>query len=591
METIYQLRVQRFAQEAAKYQRRYDKLGYVRLITFILVVACFIFILQYTLWLAILFLLLAIAGFGRLVLYHEEIGRKSAFALILEQLNHDEIRCLNHDYAWNVHGGEYLDHKHPYLSDLDIFGPHSLFQYVNRAQTRPGRNRLASWFSRGVSEADIQRRQTAVDELAGLVDLRQRLMAEAQDLDDDPLHLRNLQRWLQSDDYLLHRPGVWLARWVLPIFTLLACIGIVYLMGFFYLWVPLLIPGYLLYRTHKKITRINAETEKVATTLKTYSRILRGLEHATFVTPLLRTMQTDLTTSGSRPSVLIAKLGYQIDQLSVRQNFFGIFFNLFAMWDLHWVVALERSKELIAPHIDRWFEIISDFEALASLANLKYSNPEYHFPVLARMAVKAKGLGHPLLPGSTRVVNDLLLNDHAHVLLITGSNMAGKSTWLRSLGVNLVLANAGGPVCAQQFDFEPRPIYTSMRVADALEEGASSFYAELAKLKSVIEAVKEDPRVVFLLDEILKGTNSGDRHRGSEALLRQFIKYGGSGLVATHDLALTKLEKEFPGKIENWYFDVIIENDQLAFDYKIKRGICQSFNATLLMQQMGIEIE
>jgi DNA mismatch repair ATPase MutS len=254
-------------------------------------------------------------------------------------------------------------------------------------------------------------------------------------------------------------------------------------------------------------------------------------------------------------------------------------------------VALEKSKELIRPALRDWLRVIATTEALGSLATLKFNNQDYAWPSISHETIHAKDMGHPLIASKDRINNDIDLKHRRQILLITGSNMAGKSTFLRSVGVNLVLANAGAPVCARQFSFVPKPILTSMRVADALEEGASSFYAELDKLKVVIDAVKGDKSVVFLLDEILKGTNSGDRNRGSEALLRQLLKYDGVGLVATHDLALTTLEQELSKDIENWYFDVVIENEKLTFDYRIKRGICQSFNATILMKQMGIEMD
>ena len=587
---IYRERIIEFSKRESELLRKYNHLGYVRLIVFLLMIAVFILLVQKIGWFAGVFLLLAIGGFGKLVYYHEGIKEQADFAEKLRKINELEQKSLRFEYHWNPTGSRFFDPQHPYLSDLDIFGSHSLFQYVNRATTSLGQERLAEWFSRGACAEEITARQKAVEDLLGNIDLRQNLMAEGISIDDIPEHLQALNGWLKSENYLLPKVGIWFAKWVLPFFTVGSCLSIAYFISFSYSWIPLIIPGYLMYRTNRKITEINSETEKVAGTLNTYSRILSRIEGAHFESLLLKSSQSSLLSKEGRPSKLIAQLGYRIEQLNVRQNFFGIFFNLFVMWDFHWVVALEKSKILLSRRIEGWLTIISSIESLSSLANLYFNNPDYGMPNLNGTSVQAVGMGHPLIPTEDRITNPIDLKTSGHVLLITGSNMAGKSTYLRSVGVNLVLANAGGPVCAKEFTFAPRPIYASMRVADALEDGASSFYAELAKLKIVIDAVKSNPKIIFLLDEILKGTNSGDRNKGSEALLRQLIGYGGTGLVATHDLALTKMEKEFPMHLENWYFDVLIEEDKLAFDYKIKRGICQSFNATLLMKQMGIEI-
>jgi DNA mismatch repair ATPase MutS len=288
----------------------------------------------------------------------------------------------------------------------------------------------------------------------------------------------------------------------------------------------------------------------------------------------------------------IDRLSYIISQLNARYNAFVILLNLFGLWDLQWVLRLERWKEDQQTALPVWFDTLAQFEALSSLATTVYNNPDWVFPVFTeKKQLAANALGHPLLRADQRVTNEVTLPTEGHIKLLTGSNMAGKSTFLRTVGLNIVLANVGMAVCAEKMELPKLQVYTSMRTQDALHESTSSFYAELKRLKIIIEAVEQEENVFFLLDEILKGTNSRDRHTGSKALIHQLIEQGGGGIVATHDLELGSLEAQYSGKIENWCMEVAIEDGQLDFDYKIKKGVSQSFNATVLMQQMGIRIE
>ena len=287
----------------------------------------------------------------------------------------------------------------------------------------------------------------------------------------------------------------------------------------------------------------------------------------------------------------IQRLSYIIGQLNVRYNFFAIFLNLFALWDLQWVYQLERWKAQHQGAMPKWFNALAEIEALSSLATLYYNNPEWTFPRLTEEdLLVAEALGHPLIHRDQRVCNDLHMPTDAHIKLITGSNMAGKSTFLRTAGLNIVLAMAGAPVCARRLQLPFLRVYTSMRTQDALHESTSSFYAELKRLKFIIEAVERREKVYFLLDEILKGTNSRDRHTGSKALIQQLIQSGGGGLIATHDLELGQLEAQYDGAIENLCIEVQTRNGELIFDYKLKKGVSQSFNATQLMRKMGIKI-
>ncbi len=271
--------------------------------------------------------------------------------------------------------------------------------------------------------------------------------------------------------------------------------------------------------------------------------------------------------------------------------------NIFTYWDLQQVWQLEKWKQQQQQKIHLWFEAVAEQEALSSLANLAFNHPSWVFPVIRPdwFTLICREAGHPLIAVDKCVTNSFELDGHPQLAFITGSNMAGKSTFLRTIGTNLVLAMAGAPVFATKFETPVLKLMTSMRVTDNLEESASTFYAELQKLKMILDEVKKhttvhEERVFLLLDEILRGTNSLDRHTGSEALLKQLIKENAVGVIASHDLSLAELETQFPNAIRNYHFDVTIHGSELSFDYKLKEGVCQTLTATLLMKKRGIDL-
>ncbi len=585
----YQQRAARFAKEASHWQRRFERYSYARLVLFFGGVAAVILAFQVGSGWGLVGLLLALVGFVRFVRWHEGLVRQADFYREMCRINEREGLALTGDVSWNVEGTSYLDHRHPYSADLDLFGAHSLFQQVSRAVTEVGREKLAGWMSSGLDHIDMPR-QGAVRELASRVDWRQTFQAKGHFVEDDPNHLTKLREWIRGADLMKGRPmWIWCAR-LLPFVVLPSCLILAWQWGLRWAWLPLLLSAYWLWRTKAEVDEIHRQVSDSEAMLKTYASLLAWVEQPDWQSAYLR--EHLAAVQAGQPSSQIQELSYAVGQLNVRDNFFAILFNLFGLWDLHWVHRLEKIKSSVAPHLEAWFEALAEVDAISGLGNLAHSHPDWCFPTLSEEPhLEAVGLGHPLILPATRITNDLSMPLAGHIKLITGSNMAGKSTFLRTVGANLVLAMIGGPVCATRFTFQPVRLYTSMRTQDALHEQASSFYAELARLQRIIEAVQGPEPVLFLLDEILKGTNSGDRHRGSEALIKQLLRYQGAGLVATHDLSLTALEAQHEGAIENWYFDVEIKDERLFFDYRIKRGICTSFNASILMRKMGIDVE
>lgn len=594
----YRRRAASFQAEAEAGHARYNRLSVVRLVVFLAAILVAIYCWSIH-WLAFAgFLLLFIAGFYRFMRWHLAIQREAEHRERLARINTWEgdavAQLFPPESLWSD-GAVFADTDHPYTLDLDVFGRFSFFHYANRAGTWLGRQRLAAWLRKPSPVDEIRDRQAAVAELAEALDWRQHLQAHGLEANDEQRHSELLGKWLHDEPFVRTNRWWQLARIIVPLWmTAGLVLGVLFLswkivLGF------LILPAWILHRTRKQVDAAHQRTGHAEAVLQHYARLIRHLESADWQSAPLQRLRTGFHSDRQPASAHVQQLSYLISQLNVRYNVFAIFLNLFALWDLHWVARLERWREQHREALPGWFDALAEFEALSSLATARFNNPDWAFPTLSdRPVLEAEALGHPLIHFQRRVSNDLHMPIRGHIKLITGSNMAGKSTFLRTAGLNIVLAMAGAPVCARRLTLPPIDVFTSMRTQDALHESTSSFYAELKRLKFIIEAVEDPNRqrpVFFLLDEILKGTNSRDRHTGSRALIRQLIHSGGAGLIATHDLELGDLEARYGGAIENLCMEVQIKDSELYFDYTLKPGVSQSFNATLLMKKMGIKVK
>ncbi|HFA47799.1 MAG TPA: hypothetical protein ENJ95_02130 [Bacteroidetes bacterium] len=596
----YKQRQQKFSEEAQTLRKKYDRYSIVRLLVFIVSVGTGIFLASVHWLLLAIFVLLFLGGFYRLMQWHLKMLRDAKHLERLAEINGEEDAALNHDYSSFPSGGEYLDTDHPYALDLDIYGEHSFFQYCCRATTVIGRQRLATYLAKPTIINEIKKRQEAISELNPKLNWRQHFRAYGSEVKDDPRHLKMLDDWLKDEDIV--RGNGWLkaALWLAPVwFFISVLLWVFYLPWQVFLLVWLIPPAYVLKITKEKIDRTHLRTTYAGEMLLLYAGLLQHIEKEDFNSEKLAALKAPLLINKETASRQIKKLSYIIKQLNVRYNVFAIFLNLIGLWDLYWVYRLEKWKAELKGELPVWFEALCEFEVLSSLANIWYNNPGWILPEINEsVKFETVELGHPLIHAGQRICNDLNMPVRGHIKLITGSNMAGKSTFLRTVGLNIVLAQMGAPVCAKKMTLPPLQVYSSMRTVDALHESTSSFYAELKRLKTIIDAVKNaasekegELPVFFLLDEILKGTNSVDRHTGSAALIRQLIHLKGGGLIATHDLELGRLEAESAGAIENLCMEVEVKNGELGFDYKLKKGVSKSFNATLLMRRMGIDVE
>lgn len=590
-EQLYAQRAATFTETARTLQRKYERFSMIRLAIFIGG-----FILIALLWtvhigLGIGFVPLFLAAFYRFVQWHQRIQQAQYHHQRLADLNEAERLFLTHEYQQFDPGERFIDPQHPYTVDLDIFGTHSFYQYINRCSTAIGEERLADYLKHPVSTTTISERQAAITDLQPKLDWRQHFQAYGSAAEDSPSHVAGLRQWLQAEDYIQNQPIYVIARYVVPVLSIVGIALWITVLPWFLAMLFFFPALYILRQTTERTNNTHQQTTHAGKILAYYAQLMEHIEQEQFASPMLQQLQQRFKPTTGSASQQIAGLAYIIQQLNIRHNIFASLFNIIGLWDVHWVYRLEQWKSKQRDALPQWFDALQEFDAVLSLATLHYNYPDWIFPTFgAHTAVSARGLGHPLISPQQRVTNDIHIPTAGHIKLLTGSNMAGKSTFLRTVGLNVVLANIGAPVCATTFQSPLLRVYTSMRTQDALHESTSSFYAELKRLKFIIEAVEKGENIFFLLDEILKGTNSNDRHTGSKALIKQLIKHSGSGIIATHDLELGALEAQYDGAIENLRIEVTIRGDKLDFDYKVKKGVSESFNATLLMQQMGIRI-
>jgi len=507
----------------------------------------------------------------------------------------DEQACGAYRFRHRFDGASYLPEQHPYAYDLDLLGPDSLFQWMNRCVTESGRQRLAQNLLEPIPAETVVLRQEAVSELAPLLESRLEFAALACQTGLKKETEQKILDWAGSTDERLAAPAwhwFWFAYCAVSLGSVVAvCLGWISGSLFTTLYGTFLVTSILFTRQtlapYLQLSRISNE-------IGTLQQLLAHIGNQFWQCPHLRNLQKAIGTGQAPASVEIRSLGKILDRFDLRLNLFGVLFlNPFLLWDLRQMLALNQWRRRNSSQVAGWLEALCEAEVVHSLAALRFNEPGWCLPRMNKsfFYFDGTGIGHPLLPAEKRIVNDFRLEDRGRIALITGSNMAGKSTFLRSLGINLVLAQLGAPVCATALSHSPCQLMSSMRISDNLAESTSTFYAELKKLQAIIKAVNEGLPVFILLDEILRGTNSLDRHTGSAALIRQLLRRQAVAIIATHDVALAALSGEHPGAIANYHFDVQVEGTELYFDYRLNAGVCSSLNASLLMRKIGIELE
>ena len=489
-------------------------------------------------------------------------------------------------------GREYLDEKHPYAADLDLFGPGSLFEYLSTARTRAGEATLARWLLEPAPLPETRRRQRAIAELSGRLDLREDLarLGERLRVEVDP---EGVAAWAAARHEGWSRRARWTARILtLALLATTGCWG-AGLTGWWPLLIVLSTQTFFAIGQRNKVRRVIEGAERHLADLHLLSRLLGRLEEESFEDPELRRIVDQLRSGGRPPSALVARLARVMTLLDSRRNQIFAPLALALMWATHLAFALESWRCAHGPAVRRWLTALGEFEALASLATYLFEHPENVFPVIldeGEPLLEAMALGHPLIPRAQCVTNDLSLGPARRLLVISGSNMSGKSTLLRTVGVNLVLAMAGGPVRARSLRLTPLRVGASIRINDSLQEGSSRFFTEITRIKQIFDLLRDGPDVIFLLDELLQGTNSHDRLIGAEALIRGLLDRGAIGLLTTHDLALTEMTSRLGHPAGNAHFEDRSSEGRMVFDYRMLPGVVQRSNAIALMRAIGLDV-
>jgi len=526
--------------------------------------------------------------FFALVVYHKNQSEQHDLLTELRKLNEEELQALDHAYSDKADGSEFIDPHHAWSHDLDLFGPGSLYQYMNRTATLTGKVQLSRLLtSVADSRQTITERQARVKSLCKLSDFRQLYIAHARLLEEKDDDLPSLDRWGKSVMYTSRN------RWLFPVALIISGVSLTLIIagifnpGFFSYLLPVIFVNWgLLSPFLVKNNRYHDMVSRKAELMDQYARLLKLLAEEDPEPAVWGNMREKALQGAAGIKRLSSILGLFDQRLNM---FMGAVLNSLFLFDFHVVFLLERWKKKHSGDMMEWIELTGEAEAYITMGGFAFNHPDYVYPELeeGRRYLRAKDLGHPLIPGAKRVRNDLVI-EKEKVVVITGANMAGKSTFLRAIGVNTVLSYAGCPVCATEFSTGLLSLFSSMRTSDSLKDEESYFLAEIRRLRQAVELMEQGTPMLILLDEVLKGTNTTDKQLGAIGLIRKSLRHNVLEFIATHDLVLGNLEQEYPDEVINYSFESYIEELELVFDYRIRRGIAQNMNASFLMKKMGL---
>lgn len=508
----------------------------------------------------------------------------------------EELQALSGDYSSFEDGKEYVNPEHPYSFDLDIFGRRSLFQSINRTCTSFGKARLAKWLQNHLHEkTSIEKRQEMVREISEHTLFREQfrvagLVHHGQSSDGE-----KIQAWSQSPAQYLHAGWVKAFIWGVPVInSLLLITSLIGWTSFSCLGLSFGIFLVLSFGIIKRATYIQETYGKQLKSLNGYARLIALAKAEDWKSADMLELMERFNLNGQSPVQALQQLSKELDRLDLRNNqFLYVLLEGSIFFQLQEIVRIERWKVRYGQYISEWLETVGELDALCSLGTFAYNHPQYTYPELTEkpFCFLATQMGHPLMPASQCVKNDATIPSRPFFLIITGANMAGKSTYLRTIGVNYLLACVGAPVCCERLKLHPNQLITSLRTSDSLSDNESYFFAELKRLKRIIDLLNQGQQLFIILDEILKGTNSMDKQKGSFDLIRQFMQLKANGIIATHDLLLGSLIKQFPEEIRNYCFEADIKDNELTFSYKLREGVAQNMNACFLMKKMGIILQ
>jgi hypothetical protein len=580
-----------YQQELEKKKLRLRIISWFRLVLFLSIIPGFVYLVPVNHLFGWFAVFACLSAFLWLIKQSVKTEKQLKYFQNLFEINENEIKGIHHDFSRFDAGSEFIHPDHDYSYDLDLFGENSFFQFLNRTVTLGGKNRLAGLVQKSNQDAEIiRRKQLAINELAEYLDWRQKFLASGQSTESNSsVELISRQKEVFR---LKHIPFLKIILALLPVFTLL--LGILCLFDFipnqlFYLAVLL---QWILFLTYSRTISAFSKAFGVKTKLlNQYADLLLLIEKMDFKSEYLNYQKDKLFSQGKPASHITFSLQKILNELDYRQNILvGFVLDSILLWDIRCIYRLHKWQKNYGCHLEEWFAVIAEFDSLISLANLNYNHTEWVVPTIhpEGFLIQAENLGHPLIAKEKRIDNQFAMHEKEQVIIITGANMAGKSTFLRTVGINMVLASLGCKVCATFFACSPVRLFTHMRTTDNLMKDESYFYAELRRLKYMLDLLHNGENLFIIIDEMLKGTNSIDKLSGSVELLKQLIQFNTHCMVATHDLKLTELALHFPENIKNQCFEVTLSGDELKFDYKLKDGVTRTMNATFLMRKMGI---
>ncbi|HLV14845.1 MAG TPA: hypothetical protein VKY41_06675 [Xanthomarina sp.] len=584
-QTFYKVQLEKHQQDLKKFNKKLIGMSSLRLLVFLItgvgVYATFTF------WqISVAIGIIGVLVFIFLLSKYTDVKRLRDVSKALVAINEEELKIASGDFHHRNSGKRFQDPLHYYSLDIDLFGRGSFFQFINRTTINEGAEKLAQALIANDIQ-DIELKQNAIKELAAKPEWRQNFSAVATLIQAETPAVKIIQ-WLTSHKMFLPK----IISWVPMVFSTLSLILIglsmfkIIDLSFVGYWLilGLLLTGVFL----KKINVLASNTDKVRDTFRQYALLLNQIENETFSSELLKNKQIQIQQEHKRASKIFSQFSKHLDALDNRNNFISaIFGNGFFLLDLKNAYKIEQWINQYKTTVSNWFEVVSFFDAYNTLGNYSFNHPDYVFPELVKnkSVIEAVGLGHPLLKRNKRVDSDLNIHNQ-EFFIVTGANMAGKSTFLRTVSLHIVMANAGLPVCAKSSKYTPVKLITSMRTTDSLTDDSSYFFSELTRLKFIVDEIAKEPYFI-ILDEILKGTNSTDKAIGSRKFVEKLVAGNATGIIATHDLSLCEISKELT-EVKNHFFDAQIVNDELFFDYKFKDGICQNMNASFLLKKMEI---
>ena len=582
---FYNQELNKYKTKVASHKKQLILLSLLRLLIFI--VTGLAIYATFSNWkLAITIGVLGLIIFMYLLSKYTNIKAKRELYKALVTINTEELKIASGEFHHRDTGLQFQDPNHFYSLDIDLFGKGSFFQYINRTISSEGEHKLSNALKANHT-SNIEERQDAIKELSQKTEWTQ-LYAATGSLIETETPAQKIIYWLKNHKNFIPKQIKW-SPWLFTIVSItlltLAILNILDISFFgYWLFAGLGLTGLYL----KKINALAVNSNKAKDTFKQYAALLLQIENENFTSKLLQEKQKQIQSEGKKASAIFSKFSKYLDALDNRNNLIGaIFGNGYLLLDIKNAYKIEQWISKYGRKVEDWFEVVSFFDAYNSLGNYTFNHQDHVFPKITKnkTTINAKDLGHPLLNKAKRVNSDVIINNQ-QFFIVTGANMAGKSTFLRTVSLHIIMANVGLPVCASSSSYTPVKLITSMRTNDSLTDDSSYFFSELTRLKFIVDAIEKEPYFI-ILDEILKGTNSTDKAIGSRKFVEKLVAGKATGIIATHDLSLCEISEELD-EVENHYFDAEIVDDELNFDYKFKKGICQNMNASFLLKKMEI---